>query len=62
MTFTQTSDAPYDRHRYKVVHNDGKELIFDSWAEAQAYWFHRYQMGHLKFIVTLDQPTKGKGF
>ena len=37
--FKQTCDKPYDRHSYKLVGINGNELIFDSWEEAQLYWF-----------------------
>ena len=64
-TFTQTSDLPYDRHTYKIVFDDGRSLSFESWEEAQAYWFMRKNLGNLIAIEVVDPPAKkttGGGF
>ena len=29
--FTQTSDDPYDRHKYKVISKTGDEVTVDDW-------------------------------
>ena len=30
-TFTSTSEAPYDRHKYKCTLKDGREIILDDY-------------------------------
>ena len=37
--FTHTSDLDYDRHRYKLVYDDGRSVEFDSWDQVQSAWF-----------------------
>ena len=37
--FSCTSDAPYDRHRYKIVFTGADPVIVDSWDQANAIWF-----------------------
>lgn len=64
-TFTQTSDAPYDRHHYRIVGKDGNSFVVGSWEEAQVFWFQRTQLKTLSHIEVLDikpKKTKGKGF
>ena len=64
-TFTQTSDALYDRHHYRIVGKDGKSFVVGSWEEAQVFWFQRTQLKTLSHIEVLDikhKKTKGKGF
>ena len=66
--FTQTSRAPYDRHKYEMELTNGDKHIFESYDEVMAFWFHRNQMGYLKCVHVLDKPkpkkkqTKAKGF
>lgn len=61
--FTATSFVPYRRHQYKVVRKNGESLIFESWEQAQAYWFQNSAMGNLSHIDVLDKKrTKAKGF
>lgn len=51
-TFKQTSDKPYDRHRYRVG-----EYTVDSWEEAVHIWtFLRPAT-----IEVLDKPKQGGG-
>jgi hypothetical protein len=58
--FKQTSDKPYDRHDYKVVFEDGKEIIFDNYEDVQLTWFQNG--GHfLSHIEVLDKK-QSKGF
>ena len=38
--FRQTSDEPYDRHKYKVVYHGGEEKIVESWEEVQSIWWN----------------------
>ena len=37
--FAQTSDEPYDRHRYKVVFTGADPIIVDEWEQANLIWF-----------------------
>ena len=38
--FSQTSNEPYDRHRYKVVFKNGADpVIVDEWEQANLIWF-----------------------
>ena len=60
-TFKQTCDKPYDRHDYKLVYEDGKEVIFDNYEDVQLTWFQRG--GHfLSHIEVLDKKQKKRGF
>jgi hypothetical protein len=59
-TFKQTSDKPYDRHNYKLVLSNGKEVIFEDYEDVQVTWFqtpHQF----LSHIEILDK-TEPKGF
>jgi hypothetical protein len=53
-------EKPYNRHDYKVVFEDGKEVIFDNYEDVQLTWFQRggYFLSH---IEVLDKK-KSKGF
>lgn len=67
MTFSQTSDAPYDRHNYEIVLKSDKKVFFDNWADAQGYWFVHAQIpDYLDCVNVLDKKktksTKSKGF
>jgi hypothetical protein len=59
-TFKQTCDKLYDRHDYKVVFEDGKEVIFDNYEDAQLLWWNR-SGNFLSHIEVLDKK-KSKGF
>lgn len=37
--FTQTSDEPYLRHRYKIVYKNKKAQIFDNYQDVLRAWF-----------------------
>ena len=37
-TFICTSDLPYDRHKYKCVLKDGREVILDDYELVRAVW------------------------
>ena len=60
-TFKQTCDKPYDRHDYKLVLSDGKELLFDNYEDVQVTWFQTAQQ-FLSHVEVLDKKTKSKGF
>jgi len=60
--FKKTCEKPYDRHDYKLIFEDGMELIFDNYEDAQLMWFQ--QGGNfLNRIEVLDKKqNKNKGF
>ena len=58
-TFKQTCDKPYIRHHYKVVYNDGREVVFDNYEDVQVTWFQH--AGHfLSHVEVLDIKEKSK--
>jgi hypothetical protein len=60
-TFNQTCDKPYDRHNYKLIFTNGREVIFDNYEDVQVTWFqtpHQF----LSHIEVLDKKQKNKGF
>ena len=58
--FSQTSDAPYDRHHYKIVCQD-KSFVVESWDEVQEYWWNRRGFSP-PVIEVIDKPNTKKGF
>ena len=67
-TFSQTSYEPYDRHTYRLYLKSKNVLNFNSWEDAQAYWFTYNQVpDYLDYFEVLDKPktkdkVKTKGF
>lgn len=59
-TFQQTSNEPYVRHDYKLVYEDGKEVVFDNYEDVQRIWF-QYGGNFLSHVEVLDKK-KSKGF
>ena len=59
-TFNQTCDKPYTRHHYKLVYDDGREVIFDDWEGVQVTWFQRGG-NYLSHVEVLDIKEK-RGF
>jgi hypothetical protein len=37
--FTQTSNDPYIRHKYKLVYKNKKAVIFDNYQDVQSAWY-----------------------
>ena len=60
-TFTQTSNMPYNRHRYKLVYMNQKSVIYEDYEDVQLVWFQTPSQ-LLSHIEVLDRPTKSKGF
>ena len=58
--FSQTSDAPYDRHHYKIVCQD-RSFVVESWDEVQEYWWNRRGFSP-PVIEVIDKPKTKKGF
>lgn len=59
--FQQTSDEPYLRHDYKVVFENGEEVIFDNYEDVQLLWWNRTG-NFLSHIEVLDRKQEAKGF
>ena len=57
--FTCTSDESYDRHTYKLVSNNKKSVIFDSYEHLRLYWFENARNWKNCSVHVLD---KKKGF
>ena len=53
--FTQTSDAPYDRHHYKVHFHGGETKVVESWDEAREIWWNTIAQ-YTSYIEVLDIP------
>jgi len=58
--FKQTSDEPYLRHDYKLIFENGREVIFDNYEDVQVTWFQR--SGHFLSHVEVLDKKKSKGF
>lgn len=52
---------PYNRHRYKLVYENQKSVIFEDYKDVQLAWFQTASQ-FLSHIEVLDKPTKSKGF
>jgi len=52
--FTNTSDAPYDRHRYKLIFKNKKAAIFDDYEVLRSAWFEWAGTKQLDRIEVLD--------
>ena len=62
--FSQTSDAPYDRHQYKIVSKQYATFIVESWDEVQEWWWNHCNTFNFDAVIeVLDKPKKkSKGF
>lgn len=58
--FTQTSDIPYDKYDYQVVHNNYKKVVFDNYYDMSQYWFVNSK--NLNYVNILNKKSKSKGF
>jgi|TARA_B100000073_G_C23592337_1_gene516840 hypothetical protein len=52
--FTNTSDAPYNRHRYKLIFKNKKAAIFDDYEVLRSAWFEWAGTKQLDRIEVLD--------
>ena len=60
--FSQTSDDPYDRHHYKIVHKD-HSFVVKSWDEVQEWWWNNCRLPTFNAVVhVIDIPRPKKGF
>ena len=49
--FTQTSDDPYDLHKYKVISKTVDEVTVDDWESAQLIWWNSKSfLSHIEVI------------
>jgi len=58
--FEQTSDLPYDRHKYEVHTQSGSIHILENYMEVQALWFQQGRF--LSHVEVLDLKNNNKGF
>ena len=59
--FTQTSDAPYDRHWYKVWCIDNTVKVLHSYEEVQeAWWNFKHFISHVE-VIDAKKPSKPQG-
>jgi len=56
-SFTLHCTKPYDRHNYKLVYEDGREVIFDNYEDVQVTWFQHGGM-FLSHIEVIDKKNK----
>ena len=59
--FKQTSNEPYLRHDYKLIFENGREVIFDNYEDVQVTWFQNGG-NFLSHIEVLDRKQEAKGF
>ena len=55
MTFSQTCDKPYDRHKYKVHLSSGKVVNCEWYDEARAVWL---QNPYAEYIQVIDRKKR----
>ena len=61
-TFTQTSDAPYDKHRYAIVDQDGNRVIVDDYMEMHQIWMRSDELSHVEVLDRIEKKKSVKGF
>ena len=59
--FGQTSDEPYDRHHYEIVHKENS-IVVESWEEVQEYWWNNIAFNPDMIVEVIDKPQPKKGF
>lgn len=59
--FEQTSNLPYDRHHYVVIHQNGKKYVFDNWEDTQNHWIIT-ESKWLSHIEVIEPKKNHKGF
>ena len=57
--FTTYSTDPYNRHQYKVIFKDGRNVIVDDYDLVKAMWFQNQH--DVETIEVIDCKTKKKG-
>jgi hypothetical protein len=51
----------YDRHDYKLVYDNGNEVIFDNYESVKLTWF-QHSGNFLSYVEVLDKQKHIKGF
>ena len=60
--FTQTSDALYYRHWYKVHCTDKSVKVLQSWSEVQEVWWNfKHFISHVE-VIDAKKQSKPQGF
>ena len=54
--FSQTSNGPYDRHHYKIVHKD-RSIMVESWDEVQEYWWNNCRSPWFEGCLLYTSPS-----
>lgn len=60
--FTGTSDAPYDKHRYAIVSNQGERIIVDDYMEVYQIWMRSDGLSHVEVLDRIEKKKPVKGF
>jgi|694.fasta_scaffold00111_33 hypothetical protein len=60
--FTGTSDAPYDKHRYAIVSNQGERIIVDDYMEVYQIWMQSDELSHVEVLDRIEKKKPVKGF
>ena len=61
-TFTRTSDAPYDRHWYKVWCIDKSVKVLHNYDDVlNAWWNFKQYIDHVE-VIDAKRRSAGKGF
>lgn len=58
--FTNTSDDPYDRHTYRVLLTNNKNIILHDYELVRSLWF-QYEKKFLNTVEVLDKKKKSQG-
>lgn len=61
-TFTHTSDAPYDKHRYAIVSNIGERVIVDDYMDVYYIWRDSQDLSHVEVLDRIEKKKPVKGF
>lgn len=59
-TFKLTSEAPYNRHRYKIWCVDKTVKIVDDYEDVQKAWWNFPQ--YCEYVEVIDKKSRGGGF
>ena len=59
-TFKVTSEAPYDRHHYKLWCVDKTVKIVDDYEDVQRAWWNFPQ--YCDYVEVIDKKSRGGGF
>jgi hypothetical protein len=57
ITFAQTCDKPYDRHKYKLFLTNGKVELYEHYEDAQVRWFQTPKQ-FLSHVEVIDRKKK----